>query len=86
VRAIVRRVVRLEVRLIPQEDPEAKRLVELLRKRRQRRGEPDHKLPPLPPTNNGRPWTLADVLRSRRTRAVGRQNAPANEDRITETP
>jgi hypothetical protein len=34
VRAIARRVVRLEGRLIPQEDPEANRIVELLRKRR----------------------------------------------------
>jgi hypothetical protein len=87
VRAIARRVARLEDRLIPQEDPEAKRLVELLRKRRLARlgEEPDRKFPPLPPTNNGRPWTVADILRSRRTRAVGRQNEPANEERHTET-
>ena len=32
VRAIARRVVRLEDRLIPQEDPEDERLAELLRK------------------------------------------------------
>jgi hypothetical protein len=56
VRAIARRVVRLEGRLIPQDDPEAKRLVELLRKRRLARlgEEPEHENP-LPPTNNGRP-------------------------------
>jgi hypothetical protein len=33
VKAIARRLARLEGRLIPQEDPEAKRLAELLRKR-----------------------------------------------------
>ena len=86
-RAIARRVVRLEGRLIPQEDPEGKRLVELLRKRRLARlgEEPQHE-DPLPPTNNGRPWTLADILRSGRTRAVGKQREPANENRITDTP
>ena len=47
--------------------------------------EPEHE-DPLPPTYNGRPWTLADILRSGRTRAVGRQHEPANEDRLTETP
>jgi hypothetical protein len=41
---------------------------------------------PLPPTNNGRPWTLADILRSGRTRAVGKQRELANENRLTETP
>jgi hypothetical protein len=36
-KAIARRLARLEGRLIPQEDPEARRLVELLRKRRRER-------------------------------------------------
>ena len=86
-KAIARRLARLGVRLIPQQGPEAKRLVELLRKRRLERlgEESDHKFPPLPPTNNGRPWTVADILRSGRNRAVGRQHKPANEDRHTET-
>lgn len=69
-RAIARRLARLEGRLIPQEDPEAKGLAELLRKRppEARLGEePEHK-DPLPPTNNGRPWTVADILRRGRTR------------------
>ena len=86
-RAIARRVMRLEGRLIPHEDPEAKRLVELLRKRRVARlgEEPQHE-DPLPPTNNGRPWTVADILRRGRNRAVGKQHKAANEDRLTETP
>jgi hypothetical protein len=64
--------------LIPHEDPEARRLVELLRKRRQARlgEEPEHE-DPLPPTNSGRPWTVADILRSGRTRTVGKQSEPA---------
>jgi hypothetical protein len=88
VRTIARRVARLEDRLIPQEDPEANRLVELLRKRRRERlgEESDRKLPPLPPTNNGRPWTLGDILRSGRDRAVWKQRELANENRITQTP
>ena len=76
-KAIARRVARLEDRLIPQEDPEARRLVELLRERRRRRleaeGLPFHERPPLPPTNDGRPWTLADILRSGRTCAIEKQ-------------
>jgi hypothetical protein len=65
--------------LIPQEDPEAKRLVELLRKRRRERlgEEPEREFPPLPPTNNGQPWTLPDILISGRNRAIGKQREPA---------
>jgi hypothetical protein len=86
VRAMARRLARLKDRLVPQEDPEANRLVALLRKRRRERlGKEDHKFPPLPPTNNGRPWTVADVLRTSRDRAVGKQRELANENRVTET-
>ena len=78
-KAIARRVARLEGRLIPQEDPEGKRLVEELRKRRRERlgEEPEREFPPLPPTNNGRPWTLRDILISGRTGAVGTQGETA---------
>jgi hypothetical protein len=86
VKAIARRLARLKDRLVPQEDPEANRLVDLLRKRRLAwlGEEPEHE-DPLPPTNNGRPWTLGDILRSGRDRAAGKQRELANEDRLTET-
>ena len=78
---IARRVARLEGRLIPQEDPETKRLVELLRERRRRRleaeGLPFEEPPLLPPTSNGRPWTLREILHSGRTDAVGSQGETA---------
>ena len=78
-KAIVRRVALLEGRLIPQEDPETRLLVELLRERRRRRPgeEPERKFPPLPPTNNGHPWTLSDILISGRNRAIGKQSETA---------
>jgi hypothetical protein len=46
------------------------RLRELLRQARERAakdtGQPYQKPPPLPPTNNGHPWTIDDILVARR--------------------
>jgi hypothetical protein len=51
VRAIVRRLARLEDRYVPREDAESERLPQRLRRARQRYlesiGKPSHELPPL---------------------------------------
>jgi hypothetical protein len=67
-KTIARRLMRLEDRFVPRETEESRRICELLRQARQRAakdiGQPEP--PPLPPTNNGHPWTIGDILVARR--------------------
>jgi hypothetical protein len=72
-KAIERRLARLEDRFVPRETEESRHIRELLRQARERAakdtGHSHQELPPLPPTNNGHPWTLADCLLAGRERA-----------------
>ena len=65
-KAIARRLMRLEDRFVPRETEESRRIREKLRQARERAakgaGQPYQKPPPLPPTNNGHPWTIGDIL------------------------
>ena len=69
-KAIARRLMRLEDRFVPRETEESRRIHEKLRQARERAakdtGQPYRELPPLPPTNNGDPWTIGDILVARR--------------------
>ena len=69
-KAIARRLMRLEDCFVPRETEESRHIRELLRQARQRAakdtGQPYQELPPLPPTNNGHPWTIGDILFARR--------------------
>ena len=69
-KAIVRRLMRLEDRFVPRETEESRRIREKLRQARERAakdtGQPYQEPPPLPPTNNGHPWTIGDILVARR--------------------
>ena len=69
-KAIARRLTWLEDRFVPRETEESRRIRELLRQARERAakdtGQPYQKPPPLPPTNNGHPWTIDDILVARR--------------------
>ena len=80
-KAIARRLMRLEDRFDPRETEESRHIRELLRQARQRAAkdtrQPYQELPPLPPTNNGRSWALADCLLAGRERA--RRQEPAEQ-------
>ena len=69
-KAIARRLMRLEDCFVPRETEESRHIRELLRQARQRAAkdtrQPYQELPPLPPTNNGHPWTIGDCLIARR--------------------
>jgi hypothetical protein len=70
VRAVVRRLTRLEDRFVPRENEESRRIRELLCQARERAAKntarPYQELPPVPPTNNGHLWTVGDCLVARR--------------------
>jgi hypothetical protein len=72
-KAIVRRLARLEGRFVPRETEESRQILERLRKARERAAkdteQPYQELPPLLPTNNGHPRTLVDCLLAGRERA-----------------
>ena len=74
-KAIARRLMRLEDRFVPRETEESRRIHEKLRQARERAakdtGQPYQKLPPLTPTNNGHPWTISDILVGRRDQIRG---------------
>jgi hypothetical protein len=69
-KAIARRLARLEDRFVPRETEESRRIREKLRQAREHAakdtGQPYQEPPPLPPTNNGHPWTIVDILVARR--------------------
>jgi hypothetical protein len=69
-KAIDRRLRRLQDRFAPQENEDVRRLVELLRERRRRRaeqaGEPFEVRPYEGLTDQNRPLSIADILRSGR--------------------
>jgi hypothetical protein len=72
-KAIARRLTWLEDRFVPRETEESRRIRELLRQARERAakaaieaGQPFEELPLLPPTNDGHPWTIGDILVARR--------------------
>jgi hypothetical protein len=69
-KALARRLARLEDRFVPRETEESRRIRELLREARQGAakdtGQPYQELPPLPPANNGHPWTIGDCIIARR--------------------
>ena len=69
-RALARRLMRLEDRFVPRETEESRRIREKLRQAHERAakdtGQPYQELPPLPPTNNRHPWTIGDCLIARR--------------------
>jgi hypothetical protein len=69
-KAIARRLARLEDRFVPRETEESRHIRELLRQARERAakdtGHSHQEPPPLPPTNNGHPWTIGDILVARR--------------------
>jgi hypothetical protein len=73
-KAIDWRLRRHQERLAPQENEEAGRLVALLRERRRRRaeasGEQFEERPCEGPTDQNRPVSIADILRSGRRRIV----------------
>jgi hypothetical protein len=73
-RTITRRLRRLEERFAPQENEEIVRLVALLRERRRRRaeacGEAFEDRPYEGPTDQNRPVSIADILRSGRRRVA----------------
>jgi hypothetical protein len=73
-RPIARRLRRLEDRFVPRDDPEARRLVELLHERIRRRCQAERKtyVPPPPPDLTG--LTLAEAILRGRDRA--RQSPP----------
>jgi predicted RNase H-like nuclease (RuvC/YqgF family) len=80
-KAIDRRLRRLEERLAPQENEEVRRLVAQLRERRRRRaeasGEPFEIRPCESLTDDqNRPLSIADILRSGRRRAVAPTEQP----------
>jgi hypothetical protein len=81
-RAIDRRLRRLEDLLAPEENEEVRRLVELLRARRRRRakeaGEPfeERRFEALTDDQN-RPLSIADILRSGRRRVAVTTERPA---------
>jgi hypothetical protein len=80
-KAIDRRLSRLEDLLAPQENEEVGRLVELLRERRRRRaeasGEPFESRPYEGLTDQKRPLSVADILRSGRRRVAAPNVRPA---------
>jgi len=83
-KAILRRLHRIEQCFAPrptEQDRRMAELAELIRERRRWRleaeGLPFEEPPPLPPTNNGRPWTLRDILIRGHTGAVGKQSETA---------
>jgi hypothetical protein len=66
VRAILRRLARLEDRYIPREDAESERLRERLRRAQERLQSLGHPLPP-PPVYDGPPLSLGErILLARR--------------------
>ena len=69
-KAIARRLARPEDRFVPRETEESRRIREKLRQARERAakdtGQPYQEPPPRPPTNNGHPWTIGDILFARR--------------------
>ena len=73
VMALAQRLTRLESRFVCRETEESRRILERLRQAPERAakdtGQPYQEPPPLPPTNNGRPWTLADWRLAGRERA-----------------
>ena len=79
-KAIDRRLRRLEERIAPQENEEVVRLVTLLRERRRRRleagGEPFDERPCEVIYDQGRSLSVADVLRSGRRTAVPHEHPP----------
>jgi hypothetical protein len=66
--ALTRRLSRLEDRFVPRDDPERRRLAELLRARRRRRIEESGQVyvEPDPMPEDFRSFTIAEVLRARR--------------------
>jgi hypothetical protein len=79
-KAIDRRLRRLEESLTPQENEEVARLVELLRARRRRRleasGEPFEEGPCEVVRDQDRPLSVADVLRMGRRRVAAPTEQP----------
>ena len=81
VKAIDRRLRRLQERLAPQENEEVVRLVALLRERRRRRleasGEPfEVRACEALTDDQNRPLSIADILRTGRRRAVAPTEQP----------
>jgi hypothetical protein len=66
--ALAQRLTRLESRFVSRETEDSRRILERLRQAREPKhtGQPYPELPPLPPTNNGHPWTIGDCLVTRR--------------------
>ena len=80
-KAIDRRLRRLQERLAPQENEEVRRLVELLRERRRRRlessGEPfEVRACEALTDDENRPLSIADILRSGRRRVAAANERP----------
>ena len=67
-KAIARRLMRLEDRFVPRETEESRRIREKLRQARERavKDASHQEPPPMPPTNNGHPWTIGNILVPRR--------------------
>ena len=82
-KAIARRIRRLEDRFVPKDDPAERRLVELLRERRRRRYEAEGKTYVPPPPMDTRGLSIAEILRGHeiapgRTRLRTVPVSPAN--------
>ena len=76
-RAVIRRLCRLEEKFVPQEDPESLRIADLLRERRRRRleasGQPFEDAPrETVYAGPGRRLSIAETLRLGRQRSKGR--------------
>jgi hypothetical protein len=62
VKAIVRRLARLEDRYVPREDAESARILERIRRGRERVESMGHPLPPPLVYDGGIPWSIADRI------------------------
>ena len=81
-KAVIRRLRRLEEKFVPQEDQETQRVADLLRERRRRRleanGEPFEDEPrERASLGPGRRLSIAETLRRRRQRAYERNGGAA---------
>ena len=78
-KTIERRLRRLEDRFVPKDDPEERRLVELLQERIRRRYEAEGKTYEPPPPMDTRGLSIAEILRLARNRATQKrvENLPA---------
>ena len=76
-KAVIRRLRRLEEKFVPQEDRESQRVADLIRERRRRRfeasGQPFKDEPrAVAPPGSGRRLSIAETLRRGRQRTHGR--------------